>query len=105
MVSSLNRRLFTWMYHLHVRPINRKSEKVGRVGPSGTIKRLINEPSVVLLIIDNGVGSIRITELVNLGLIPSTDCEPVLVGIAADLLALVKETGNPGTENITAEIN
>lgn len=80
-------------------------KEVRRIGSSSATERLINEPSIMLLIIDNGIGSIRITKLVDLSLIGSTDSEPVVVGILADLLTLVEETRNTRTKNIAAEVD
>lgn len=80
-------------------------KEVRRIGSSSTTERLINEPSIMLLIIDNGIGSIRITKLVDLSLVDSTDSEPVVVGILANLLTFVEETRNTRTKNIAAEID
>lgn len=59
----------------------------------------------MLLIIDDRIGGIGIAQLINLGLVASTDREPVLISVGVDFLALVKEAGYPRAEDIVSEID
>lgn len=82
-----------------------RSSQVLRASPLGAVKRLINEPSVVLRVIDDRVLGIGIAKLINLSPFSRADGEPVFVGVLADLLTLVEVANRPITEDVTAEID
>lgn len=68
------------------------------------VERLIDKPSIMLLVIDNWILLIRITELINLGPVPRANSEPIHIGIMTDFLALVEEPNNARSKNVTAEV-
>lgn len=89
----------------HDRSSPERSKEIRRASPLGAVERLINKPGIVLRIIHNGILGVGIAKLVNLGLIPRADGEPVLVGIVANFLALVEVADRPITEYIATEVD
>ena len=79
-------------------------DRVRRRSPLCTIKWLINEPGIVLLIIDNRERRIGIAKLIDLSVICRTDREPVKIGIRTDPLAFVEVSFDSRTEHITAKV-
>ena len=72
--------------------------------PLSTVKRLINKPSRVLLIKDDRILRILITQLLNLRLIARADGKPVEVGIRLNLLAFIEEANDARTKHVAAEV-
>lgn len=74
-------------------------------GTLSAIKRLINPPSIMLRVVDDRILSVGITHLVDQGRIAGANSKPIEVRVVADLLALIEESDQTGTEDIAAEIN
>lgn len=74
-------------------------------GTLGAVKRLINPPSVVLRVINDGVIRVGITHLVDLGGIAGADSEPIQVGVITNLLALVEVSDQAWAKDVAAEVN